>query len=144
MTWNCPAWVKLPFTTFMVSIPGTSAFLGSHKTNRILVERGYIQTKQGRRVQIIYQPAAQNEFTIGGIESFREAAARNNFTATTKVIRFAAEFVNESLAAQTGFPVGSEIYEVHRVRYLEGKLLILDINVFRRDIVPNLTAEIAA
>lgn len=109
-----------------------------------LIERGYIQSQQGRRVQIIYQPAAQNEFTIGGIESFREAAARNNFTATTKVIRFSAEFVNESLAAQTGFPVGSEIYEVRRVRYLEGKPLILDINVFRRDIVPDLTAEIAA
>ena len=109
-----------------------------------LIERGYIQSQQGKRVRIIYQPATQNEFTIGGIESFREAAARNNFTATTKVIRFAAEFVNESLAAQTGFPVGSEIYEVRRVRYLEGKPLILDINVFRRDIVPDLTAEIAA
>ena len=60
------------------------------------------------------------------------------------MIRFAAEFVNESLAAQTGFPVDSEIYEVRRVRYLEGKPLILDINVFRRDIVPDLTAEIAA
>lgn len=114
------------------------------KTMTRLVERGYIQSQQGRRVQIIYQPAAQNEFTIGGIESFREAAARNNFTATTKVIRFASEFVNESLAVQTGFPVGSEIYEVRRVRYLDGKTLILDINVFRRDIVPDLTAEIAA
>ena len=72
---------------FQTALPSEAALTDVYHCSRAtlrraltrLVERGYIQSQQGRRVQIIYQPAAQNEFTIGGIESFREAAARNNF-----------------------------------------------------------------
>ena len=37
MTWNWPACVKLPFTTFMASMPLTSAFAGSPSTKRMRV-----------------------------------------------------------------------------------------------------------
>ena len=52
--------------------------------------------------------------------------------------------MGEKTAQKTGLPVGSEIYDVRRVRYLEGKPLILDINFFLREFVPDLTPEIAA
>lgn len=108
-----------------------------------LIERGYIQAGQGRRMRVIYQPTEQHEFMIGGIESFREAAARNHFQFVTRVIHFAEEVVDEKIAKKTSLPLGSNIYEVRRVRYLEGKALILDINLFLCEAVPNLTPEIA-
>lgn len=46
-------------------------------------------------MRVIYQPTEQNEFMIGGIESFREAAARNHFQAVTRVIHFAEDVVDE-------------------------------------------------
>ena len=55
----------------------TAAYACSRATLRRalarLIEHGYIQAGQGRRMRVIYQPTEQNEFMIGGIESFREA-----------------------------------------------------------------------
>ena len=77
----------------------TAAYACSRATLRRalarLIEHGYIQAGQGRRMRVIYQPTAQNEFMIGGIESFREAAARNHFQAVTRVIHFAEGVVDE-------------------------------------------------
>ena len=109
-----------------------------------LIEQGYIQAGQGRRMRVIYQPTEQNEFMIGGIESFREAAARNHFQAVTRVIHFAEDVVDEKTSQKTGLPLGSDIYDVRRIRYLDGKALILDINLFLREAVPDLTPEIAS
>ena len=95
-------------------------------------------------MRVIYQPTEQNEFRIGGIESFREAAARNHFQAVTRVVHFAEDVVDQKTAEKTGLPLGSDIYDVRRIRYLEGKALILDINLFLREAVPDLTPEIAA
>lgn len=110
----------------------------------LLIDQGYIQAGQGRRMRVIYHPAEQNEFMIGGIESFKEAAGRNRFQADTRVIHFSEEKVDEKTAQKTGLPLGSEIYDVRRVRYLSGQPLILDINYFLREAVPDLTPEIAA
>ena len=126
----------------------TAAYACSRATLRRalarLIEHGYIQAGQGRRMRVIYQPTAQNEFRIGGIESFREAAARNHFQAVTRVVHFAEDVVDQKTAEKTGLPLGSAIYDVRRIRYLEGKALILDINLFLREAVPDLTPEIAA
>ena len=37
ITWNCPAWVKVPFTQEICSMRFMSAFFSSASTNRILV-----------------------------------------------------------------------------------------------------------
>ena len=89
-----------------------------------LAELGYVQPLHGRGVRVIYQPIAQNEFTIGGIESFKESAARNHMQASTLVLRFAEIVADERLSRKTGFPVGSTLYDIRRVRCLDGKALI--------------------
>ena len=80
---------------------------------------------------------------MGGIESFKEAAARNQFVGTTKVLKLDEVIADEKLAEQTEFEIGDELYEVHRVRYINGKPLIFDINFFLKPIVHGLTEEIA-
>lgn len=108
-----------------------------------LTEDGYVQPLHGKGVRIIYQPVDQAAFTIGGIESFKESAIRNHRERHTDVIQFAEITADERLSQKTGFPVGSELYYLQRVRSLDGIALILDINMFLKSLVPGLTVEIA-
>ena len=107
-----------------------------------LIEDGYVQSLHGKGVRIIYQPIAQTNFIIGGIESFKESAERNKKKPETKVVQFTEIVCDERICAKTGFAVGSELYYVQRVRYLDKKPLILDINMFLKKEVQNLTEEI--
>lgn len=109
-----------------------------------LVDDGYVQAIHGKGVQVIYQPSEKNEFTVGGIETFRESAIRNNFSYKTKVVRFCTVVTDENLSAKTGFPVGTELLWVERIRLLNGKGLILDLNYFLKSIIGDLTPKIAA
>lgn len=105
---------------------------------------GYVQAMQGKGVRVIYQPAGKTTFIIGGIETFQETARRNHLRAVTKVVRFETIVADERLAAQSGFSVGDELWAVQRVRYLDGKALILDVNYFLKEFVPGLNQEIAS
>lgn len=52
-----------------------------------LAAEGYVQSMQGKGVRNIYQPVDQNAYTVGGIESFKEATERNRRSSVTKVLR---------------------------------------------------------
>ena len=108
-----------------------------------LVTDGYVQTMQGKGVRNIFQPALKTSFTIGGIESFKESALRNNQVPRTEVIHFAEIHTDKKIASHTGFPVGAELYYIQRLHYLDGKALILNHNYFLKDVVTDLTREIA-
>ena len=109
-----------------------------------LVDDGYVQAMQGRGVRVIYQPVGKTTFTIGGIETFQETARRNRLHAVTKVTKFETLIADERFAAKSGFSVGDELWSIERVRYLDGKALILDVNYFLKEFVPGLTPQIAA
>ena len=109
-----------------------------------LVADGYVQTMQGRGVRVIYQPVGKTTFSIGGIETFQETARRNHLHAVTKVTKFETVIADECFAAKSGFSVGDELWSIERVRYLDGKALILDVNYFLKEFVPGLTPQIAA
>lgn len=108
-----------------------------------LVTDGYVQTMQGKGVRNIFQPTLQTSFTIGGIESFKESAIRNNQTPKTTVLCFAEIVADKKISNRTGFPVGAELYYLQRLHYLDGKALILNHSYFLKDVVTNLTKEIA-
>ena len=108
-----------------------------------LAEQGYVQSLHGKGVRVIYQPIDQADFTLGGIESFKESAERNHRKTSTKVSQFTEITADARVSANTGFAPGSELYYIQRVRYLEDKALILDINMFLKSLVPGLTKDIA-
>ena len=108
-----------------------------------LGEQGYVQSVHGKGVLVLYRRQEQTQFSIGGVESMKEAAARNGQTLRTKVIYFTELVVDGELAAKTGFAEGREIYYTQRVRYLDGEALILDHNYFLKDVVRGLSAKIA-
>lgn len=108
-----------------------------------LVEDGYVQSIHGKGVQVIYQPTEKATFTVGGIESFRETSLRNRLKPVTRVVRFETVVADEALARESSFPKGARLLLIHRVRQLEGRRLILDVNYFLEELAPGLTPEIA-
>ena len=108
-----------------------------------LADEGYVQSLHGKGVRIIYQPGQLSEFMLSGIESVKEAVARNQKEYRTKVVCFAELTVDQRISARTTFPVGEEIYYIQRVRYIDGEALILDHNYFLKEVARDLTPEIA-
>lgn len=136
---------------FQELLPSENTMVGMYGCTRntirraiqALVTEGYVQTMHGIGVRVIYQPVDQTTFTIGGIESFKESAERNHRKASTKVIQFMELIADERIAKKSGFSIGTELYYIQRVRYLDEKPLILDINMFIKNTVPGLTKQIA-
>lgn len=126
----------------------TQAFGCSHNTIRraiaLLKEQGYVQPMQGKGVRVIWRPRERATFEVGGIESFRETAERNQLAARTVVTDFASLVADERLARATGHPCGAELVTVERVRVLDEQALILDRSYFLARAVPGLTRDIAA
>ena len=108
-----------------------------------LADEGYVQSLHGKGVRIIYQPGQLSEFMLSGIESLKEAVARNQKEYRTKVVCFAELTVDQRISARTTIPVGEEIYYIQRVRYIDGEALILDHNYFLKEVARDLTPEIA-
>lgn len=118
----------------------------SHNTLRkalsVLRLHGYVQPIRGKGVLVIWQPDHHADFVLGDIETFKEAAARNGISTSTKVRSFNLITTDEQMAAATGFEQGSELYRIERVRYINGAALIYDINHLLASAVPGLTPEI--
>lgn len=108
-----------------------------------LAAMGYLQSMHGKGVRVIYQPYQQSQYSLGKIESFKEAAERNQKLTKTKVVLFTELEVDEKMAVRTNFPLGMVIYYIQRVRYMDKKALIIDHNYFRKDIAAGLTKDIA-
>ena len=109
-----------------------------------LSEIGYVQSIHGKGVVVIYRPVGWSDFSIGVIESLKEAAARNKKEYHTRVLVFAEFVVDERLHERLGFDVGEEVYYLQRVRYFDNTPVILDNNWFLKSVVPGLTEKIAA
>lgn len=132
-------------------LPPESVLVGVYDCSRNTVRRalahlaeiGYVQSINGVGVRVIYQPYDKASFVIGGIETFKETAARNKLNSETEVVMFAEIVADDRVAKRTGFPEGTELYYVQRLRKLDGKPCIIDINMFDKSIVPGITEEIA-
>ena len=108
-----------------------------------LVRDGYVQTRQGWGVCNIFQPIEPSSYTMGVIESFRETARRTGQDASTQVVWFTRCTADRAIAAQTGFPVGMELFSLCRTHQLHGQPMILNVSYLRADCMPELTEEIA-
>ncbi len=108
----------------------------------MLATEGYVQSIRGKGVRNIYEKTSQTLFTLGEIESFRESARRNHMKYSTKVLLFMELAVDESLHQRTSFPLGSQIYYIQRIHYLNDLPLIINHNYFLKSCTPGLTREI--
>ena len=109
-----------------------------------LVRDGYVQPRQGLGVYNIFQPIEPSSYTMGVIESFRETAQRTGQHSHTRVISFERCVADEAIAAQTGFPAGTELFSLCRIHDVCNTPMILNVSYLRADLMPELTAEIVS
>lgn len=132
-------------------LPSESSLIQIYECSRNTIRRaisklvmdGYVQTIQGKGVRNIFRPVEQTAFTLGEIESFKESAHRNGQQASTHVLCFLEITADEKLSQHTSFPLGSELYYIQRLHFLDKKPLIINHNYFLKNVVPGLTAEIS-
>jgi GntR family trehalose operon transcriptional repressor len=111
----------------------------------MLTAEGFLLPQHGRGVEVIYQrESGKSLFSVGGIESFTEAAARNNLTCSTEILKFMEITADEVLSMKTGFDVGAKLYYIERLRRFGKRAFILDTNWFLKSETEGLTPEIAA
>ena len=144
--------IETEYYAYQEMLPSEHALVEEYGCSRNTVRRaiagltadGYVEPMHGKGVRNIFQPIEQTAFTVGGIESFKESAARNRKAAFTRVLQFAEITADSKIEKRTGFREGTELFYVQRLRSLDGKPLILDHNYFRKDLTRGLTPEIAA
>lgn len=137
-----------PYLSFL---PSEYTLIEEYECSRNTVRRaiaqlgkeGYVQSIHGKGVQIIFEPVEESSFLFGGIESMEEAAARNKKDVRTEVIFFCELTADERIAKRTSFTEGTPVYYIQRVRYIDGQALIIDHNYFNKNVVGELTEEIA-
>ena len=111
------------------------------KALALLVAQGYVQTMQGRGIQVISRPRETSTFLVGGIESLQEAAARNRIPLSTHMISLEEGVVDAEMAMASGMTEGAEIISVKRLRLLDDVPLIVDTSYFLTSMVPQLTQQ---
>jgi GntR family trehalose operon transcriptional repressor len=105
----------------------------------LLQERGYVQKIHGKGVFVLRKKNI--EFRLGGIVSFREENERLNRNIVTKVVEMQRLFADKAVAKLLNVKRKTEIDLIKRVRNIDGENVILDVNYFVSDIIPDLTEE---
>lgn len=103
-----------------------------------LAYQGYVQSMQGRGVQVIYRPRTSSRFFLSGIESFAEACERIGVTPRTVLLSSRRTTVDEELAEASGLPEGSGALALVRLRFLDERPVIVDRSWFLTDVVPSI------
>lgn len=110
-----------------------------------LVMEGYVQPRHGKGVRVIQtapQPQQKYDFRAMGMEGLTTTVTKYGYHVRTKVITFTELIVDEKLSQKTDFPVGTEVYFIQRVRYLDDIAKMVDTNLLRKDIIKDLTKEL--
>lgn len=105
-----------------------------------LSKDGYVESVKGKGV-IILDSRESIELPIGNLLGLQELKLKKKFT--TSVVSFSKINIDEHLSKKTALKSGTEVYHLHRIRFLDNEPIILDINYFSSDVAKDLTIDIA-
>lgn len=106
------------------------------KSLELLFQNGYIQKNQGKGSLVL--DINRMAFPISGVTSFKELQKKLKMTTETFVTHFEIKEVPESLKPHLNMENGL-IYEVERVRKIEGERIILDTDYLNKSMIKGLT-----
>ncbi|MDC2866943.1 trehalose operon repressor [Bacillus sp. BP-3] len=107
----------------------------------LLQERGYVQKIHGKGVFVLKRKNI--EFSFGGIISFQEENERLGRFCITTVVEMEQLRASKEVAKLLNTKAKTKIDRIKRIRNIDGENVILDINHFISDTIPELTKEIA-
>lgn len=139
---------SFPFRSFLPSENRLSAHFGTTRPTvrralQYLGSHGYVQSIQGKGIQVIHRPREVSRFLLSGIESLEEAGGRIGTDVRTVLLSASTEVVDPALSAASGLEVGEQVVHLKRLRFLDERPAIIDHNRFLRSVVPSIPVEAA-
>jgi len=130
-------------------LPSENEFCKLYNTSRgtvrraldLLAKEGLVNSLHGKGVYVL--DINLITFSFGGLVSFKEASESSGQSFVTTVPSFEVVTIDERLHAKTNLPLGQEAYHLFRIRSLKGERIIFDINYFLKNVVVDLSKEIA-
>lgn len=137
--------MRLPIEDELINEFNASRY-AVRKAISVLVEEGLVYSVKGRGVVILENNNAQSDefnLSLGQAEGLQALNEHRSLTYATTVISCDLKLVDHTIQDKTGFANGLPVYEVIRLRKVNGKNAVLNISYFNAQIVVNLTKEIA-
>ncbi|MFB8373958.1 trehalose operon repressor [Paenibacillus taichungensis] len=110
------------------------------KALKMLSEEGYIQKIQGKGSIVL--DIRKIDFPISGLVSFKELAKKMGHRAKTYVKVFEEKKVDQALFKKINFGLNEKVWEIRRVRKVDGEHVILDKDHISQKLIPGLSKEI--
>ncbi|MGL5647974.1 MAG: trehalose operon repressor [Clostridium sp.] len=103
-----------------------------------LEQNGYIIKKKGKGSFVLEM--ARFDFPLAGVVSFKELSQKLNGKIVTYLEKF--NLITENHPIRKKLKCNDDIWEIIRVREINGEKIILDKDYLNRSLIPNLTKEI--
>lgn len=115
------------------------------KAIKQLSDEGLVYSVKGKGVVVLEQTPQTNELNLSldQVDSLQVLNSTHDFDRITLIADFQQIIVDEALSHKTSFAVGIPVYAIKRVRRINNKNAVLDINYFNAQLVPDITPEIA-
>ncbi|SCZ06028.1 transcriptional regulator, GntR family [Paenibacillus polysaccharolyticus] len=110
------------------------------KALKMLYEEGYIQKIQGKGSIVL--DIRKIDFPVSGLVSFKELAQKMGHRAQTVVKLFAEQGIDQTLSQKTSFGLNEQVWQINRVRIVDGEHVILDKDYISQRLIPGLNQEI--
>ncbi len=110
------------------------------KALNMLSEDGYIHKVQGKGSIVL--DVSKFDFPISGLVSFKELATKMGSRAKTHVVEFEKAIISSHLLKKLKVDPEESIWQVYRVREIDGERIIFDKDIILEKYAPSLTKEI--
>jgi len=110
------------------------------KALKMLYEEGYIQKIQGKGSIVL--DIRKIDFPVSGLVSFKELAQKMGHRAQTVVKLFEEQGIDQTLSQKTSFGLNEQVWQINRVRIVDGEHVILDKDYISQRLIPGLNQEI--
>lgn len=115
------------------------------KAIKQLANEGLVYSVKGKGVVVLEQTPKTKELNLSleKINGLQSLNSDQKLDRKTIIADFQQVIVDENLHHKTSFAVGIPVYAIKRVRRINDKNAVLDINYFNAQVVPEITPEIA-
>ncbi len=110
------------------------------KALKLLSEHGYIQKMQGKGSLVL--DVKRMDFPVSGLVSFKELAVKMGKETITYVEHFSETVPSKEIAEQLKLKADELIWEIVRVREIDGERIIVDKDFINKTYIPSLTKTI--
>ncbi|MQS75360.1 GntR family transcriptional regulator [Companilactobacillus halodurans] len=115
------------------------------KAIKQLSDEGLVYSVKGKGVVVLeHTPQSQEiNLSLKEIDGLQTLNKSQDVHRTTLIADFKQIIVDKKISNQTSFAIGIPVYAIKRVRHINNKNAVLDINYFNAQLVPGITPEIA-